>query len=152
VGPETFFIERRIRSRSISDEAVRGVCVHSEEKRDKQVMCVPKRLKRLLADLVMSSGVYEQHAQQHNVSSNSTRLGVVNLERDLGSDLGLLDVVEVDVMRRSVDDGKQEHAVGYLSVEPHGLVERNPSDLWSYDSQDVPAHGHDDDHGVYRQY
>jgi hypothetical protein len=106
VGPETFLVKRRERSRSISDEAVGGVCVHSEEKWDKQMMCVPKRLKRLLADLVMGSGVDEQHAQQHNVSGYSTRLGVVNLERDLGSDLGLLDIVEVHVMRRRVDDGE----------------------------------------------
>jgi len=51
-----------------------------------------------------------------------------------------------------MDDGEEEHAVGDLSMEPDGLVKRQPSDLGPDHSQDVPAHGHDNDHSVDREH
>jgi hypothetical protein len=37
--------------------------VHAEQKRDEQVMGVPKGLERLLSDPVMGRGVDQQHAK-----------------------------------------------------------------------------------------
>lgn len=51
-------------------------------------------------------------------------------------------------MRSSVKDGEDQHGVGDLSVEPHGLVERNPPRLGSEPSEDVSTHGQENDHGV----
>lgn len=51
-------------------------------------------------------------------------------------------------MTSCVDDGEQQHGIRHLSVEPHRLVERQEAHLGSDDTEDVPAHGHDDDHGV----
>lgn len=51
-------------------------------------------------------------------------------------------------MRSCVKDGEDQHGVGDLSVEPHRLVEREPPRLGPQPSENVSAHGHDDDHGV----
>jgi hypothetical protein len=51
-------------------------------------------------------------------------------------------------MCRYVNDREEEHGVGDLSMEPLRLVQWQESCLWSEPPKNVPAHGHDDDHGV----
>jgi hypothetical protein len=57
----------------------------------------------------------------------------------------------LDIMSTGVEDSEEEHGVGDLSVEPHGLVKWHPSSFGSKPTKNVPAHGHDNDHGVDRQ-
>jgi hypothetical protein len=94
VGPEVILVEGREGIRSVTDETAGGVGVHAEEEGDEQVMDIPESLERLLADPVVSCRVDEQHAKQHDVTCNSTGLGVVNLQSNLRSYLHSLDVVE----------------------------------------------------------
>jgi hypothetical protein len=56
---------------------------------------------------------------------------------------GALDVDEVDVVRRGVDDGPEGQLVRDLTVEPDVLVGgEQPSELRADDTDDVPEHGH----------
>lgn len=90
--PENLTGERRERSSRIADEAADGVRVHAQQERDEEVVSVPKGLKRLLSNSVVGSRVHEQHAKKHHVAGDSTRLGVVNLERQDRSNLCPLNV------------------------------------------------------------
>jgi hypothetical protein len=51
------------------------------------MMRVPEGLVRLPPDLMMSSGVHQKHAEEHDMASDAARLGVVNLNGSLRSDL-----------------------------------------------------------------
>lgn len=98
------------------------------------------------------------------MSCDSTSLGVVDLQRDLGSDLHTFDVEEaifvskvklgkryinsLDVMRRYVEDSEEQHGVGDLSMEPLRLIKRQYAHLGTEPSEDISAHWHDDHHGV----
>lgn len=98
VLPENVASQWREWPSCVTHETANGVGVESEHERNEQVVCVPKRLEGLLADTVVGRGVHQQHAEQHDVSSNTTWLGVMNLDRSLGPNLRLLDVVEaVDI-------------------------------------------------------
>lgn len=113
---------------------------------------------------MVGRGVHQQHAKKHNVSRDTTSLCVVNLKSDLGSHLHTLDVEEttlvsldvwitagrysLDIMRYHVEDGEEQHSIGDLSVEPHGFIQRHKARLGSQPSEDVSAHGHNDNHGV----
>jgi hypothetical protein len=112
----------------------------------------------------VSSRVDQQHTKQHDVSGNTSSFGVVNLESNLRTDLSTLNVEEagivsfvrisenegglLDVMSTSVEDCEEQHGVCDLLVEPHVLVERCPSSLRSQPSENVSAHGHNDDHSI----
>ena len=135
VSPEVLFVEWRERVYGVSDEAVGGVRVHTQQEGDEQMMGVPERLERLLSDPVVSGRIDEQHAEQHDVSSDTTGLSVMDFKRDFRSNLCYFDVVEatpisgrsqskldiylLDVMSCGVTDGEDEHGVSNLSVEPH---------------------------------
>jgi hypothetical protein len=164
VGPEADLVERRKGSCCVADEAACGVGVHAEQERDKKVVSVPESLERLLANAVMGGRVDQQHAKQHDVASDATCLSVVNMESKLRSHLGALDVEEavaisqiqpwnlehslLDVMSAGMHNGEEKHRVGDLSMEPLRLIKRCPSSLGTEPAQDVPAHWHDNDHGV----
>ena len=164
MGPEVVMIERRKSRGSVTDEAASRVRVHAEKEWDKQVMCVPKRLERLLSDPVMSCGIDQEHTQQHDVSCDATSLCVVNLKSDLGSDLHTFNVEKatfvslclamstvcdlLDVMRCYVEDSEEEHGVSHLSMKPLRFIKRQKARLGSEPSEDISAHGHDDNHGV----
>jgi hypothetical protein len=75
------------------------VGVHAEQERDEEVVSVPKGLERLLSDPVVRSGVDQEHAEQHDVSSDTTSFGVVDLKRNLRTDLHALNVEEATVVR-----------------------------------------------------
>jgi hypothetical protein len=98
VVPEVLSSKRRDGVLDVTDEAAGGVGVHAQEKGNEQVMGVPEGLEGLLSDPGMCRGVNQEHAEQHDVTSNATSLGVVDFEGDLGTDLGLLDVVEAEVV------------------------------------------------------
>lgn len=68
--------------------------VHSEEEGNEQVMRVPESLEGLLTDLRMSSRIHQKHAEKHDVSCDTTYLGVMDLDGRLLSDLSSLDVEE----------------------------------------------------------
>ena len=139
--PESLAREWTIGIHRISHETPRRMRIHRQEERDEEVMRVPEGLEALLPDLRMRRGVHEQHAQEHDVPGDSTSLRVVYLNCSLRSDHRPLDVEEVDIMRCGVYDGPEEQAVCALSVEPLALVQRQPPEFRSDDSQDIPAHG-----------
>lgn len=135
VLPKVLVVEGGEGLGSITHEASDSVGVESQEKDEGEVVSIPEGLEALLANLVVRSRVHEKHAQQHDMASDSTRLGVVNLERSLGTELGLFYVEEavnvriplwflssllnlLDVMGEGVNDGKEEHRVGSLTMEP----------------------------------
>jgi len=77
--------------------------IHAQQEWDEKVVRVPKRLKRLLSYPVVSGRVHQEHAEKHDMSSNSARLRVMNLYRSFWADLGLFDVEEVDVVGSCMD-------------------------------------------------
>lgn len=97
--PEVGTSKRRKGSGSVSDEATGRMRVHAEKKWNEQVVSVPERLERLLPYPVMRSRVHEQHTEKHDVPSDSTCLGVVDLKSDLWPDLALLNIMEAAVVR-----------------------------------------------------
>ena len=148
VIPEVRARERREVADRVPHEAVRGVGVESEQEGDEEVVRVPEGLEGLLPDLRVGGGVHEQHAEEHDVAGDATRLGVVDVEGDLRPDLVLLDVEEVDVVRRDVHDGEYEESVGDLAMKPLRFVEGQKSNLRPYPSEQVPAHGKDYEEAV----
>ena len=58
------------------------------------MVSVPEGLERLLADAVVGGGVHQEHAEQHDVAGDTTRLGVVDLDGSDRADLTLLNIVE----------------------------------------------------------
>jgi hypothetical protein len=95
--PEVGLVEWRERHGGVTHETTGGVSVEAEHKWNEEMVSVPKCLERLLADLSMSGRVHQDHAQEHNVSSNSTSLGIMNLNSGDRSDLSFLDVEEAVV-------------------------------------------------------
>jgi hypothetical protein len=74
------------------------VGVHAQQERNEEVVSVPEGLERLLSNPVMRSGVNQKHAEQHDVSSNATSFCVVNLKRNLRTDLDALNVEEAAIV------------------------------------------------------
>lgn len=68
--------------------------VQAEEEGDEEVVRVPEGLEGLLPDPVVRRRVHQQHAEEHDVTRDTTRLRVVNLEGRDGANLRLLDVEE----------------------------------------------------------
>jgi hypothetical protein len=58
------------------------------------MVSIPKGFEGLLANLRMGGRVHQQHAQEHNVTSNSTSLGIMNLNSSDRSDLSTFDIEE----------------------------------------------------------
>jgi hypothetical protein len=99
----------------------------------------------------VSGGVHEQHAKKHDMASNATRLCVVNLKSRHGTNLGLLDIEEVDVVGCGVQDGEEEHRVCKLPMHPQVFIEWQESQLRSNDAHDGTTDGKKDEHTVYTQ-
>jgi hypothetical protein len=78
----------------VTNETANRVGVEGEEERDEQMVRVPERLERLLPDTVMRRCVHQEHAQEHHVAGNTTRLNVVDLHRRDWPNLSLFDIVE----------------------------------------------------------
>ena len=58
------------------------------------MVCIPESFEGLLADAIMSCRIYKQHAEKHDVTGDSSCLGVVDLDRCFRSKLLLLDVIK----------------------------------------------------------
>lgn len=140
MGPEGLAGKRRKGVCGIPNEAVGCVSVHSQQERDEEVMRVPERLERLLAYAVMCRGVHEEHTQQHDMTSDATRLRIVDLHGRFRPNLAPLDIEEVDVMCSDVKNGEKQERVSALAVEPLRLVQRKESEFRTNESQQIPAH------------
>lgn len=88
----------------------------------------------------MGGGVHQEHAQQHDMASDTTGITIVDLQGGERSGLEFLDIEEVDIMGSGMDNGEEEQAICNLSMEPLRLVQRQPSNLGSHNTQDGPAH------------
>ncbi len=148
VCPEIGSRERRIWCGGVSNEAVGGVGVHTQQERDEEMVSVPESLVGLLADLVMSSGVHQQHAEKHDVSCDATSLSVVNLNRRFRTKLSSLNVEEIDIVGAHVYAGEEEDGVGTLSMEPLRFVKRQPLEFRSNKSEQGSAHWQENEHDI----
>jgi hypothetical protein len=63
----------------VADEATSGMSVKTDHEEEGKVVGVPERLEALRADLLVGGGVHEDHDKEHEMTSETTRLGVVNL-------------------------------------------------------------------------
>jgi len=129
----------------VTDEATSSMAVETKHEEERKVMSVPEGFKALGTDLVMGGRVHEEHDQEHEVTSDGSRLGVVDLKCDLLANLGSLDIDEVDIMSSGVHHGPESHGVGDLTMEPDVLIGgEQPSQLGSYDLDDITQHGYED--------
>lgn len=96
VVPEVGTSKRRMSGSGVTDEAAGGMRVHPQQERNEEVVSVPESLERLLPDPVVCCGVHEQHAEQHDMASDATSLGVVDLKSNLRSNLTLLYIEEAE--------------------------------------------------------
>lgn len=94
VLPEQLAGEWRESIGCVTDEAANCMRVHAEQEWNEQVVRVPERLERLLADPVVGGRVHQQHAEQHYVTRDTAGLSIVNLEREHRSNLRHLDIEE----------------------------------------------------------
>lgn len=106
VLPEDVAGKRREAEGRVTDEAANSVGVHAQKERNKQVVRVPERLERLLANSVVRSRVHEKHAKEHDVARNAAGLSIMDLEGEYWSNLGSLDVEEA---AKGVSPGEWEH-------------------------------------------
>ena len=75
-----------VRVDRVTHEATGGMSVETEHEKEREMVSIPERFKALLSDLVMSSSVHQHHNKQHEVPSDATRLGVVDLKGCLLAD------------------------------------------------------------------
>jgi len=94
VVPERSACKWRYRLHSVSDKAASGMSIKSQEEWYKQMMRVPKRLERLLSNLLMRGRVHEHHAEKHHMASDASGLLVMDLDSCLGAHLRSLDIEE----------------------------------------------------------
>jgi hypothetical protein len=96
--PENVSGEGRVWLRCITNEAPNGMSIEGKEKDKCKVMRIPKRLEALLSYFVMGSCVHQHHTEKHNVPCDSSGLSVMNLQSCHWSNLGLFDIVKIDIM------------------------------------------------------
>lgn len=87
------------------------------------MMRIPECFEALLANLGVGSRIYEQHAQQHDVTRHAASLCIMNLDCRLRTDVTPLHVEEVDIMRCHMHHCPEEHRVCNLAMEPLALIE-----------------------------
>ena len=71
----------------VTDEASGGMGVETEHEEERKVVRVPESLEALIANLVVRSGVHEEHDEEHEVAGDASRLGVMNVKCNFGADL-----------------------------------------------------------------
>jgi hypothetical protein len=141
-----------VRIDGITDETASSVGVESNHEEKCEVVSIPERFEALVANLVVGGGIHEDHHEEHEMASDATRLGIMDLQSDLLSDLSALDVDKVDVMGGSVYHGPESHGVSDLSVEPDVLISREePLHLGSDNSNDVPQHREENETAIERK-
>lgn len=70
----------------VAHETSGGVGVEADHKEEGKVVGVPERLEALRADLVVRSRVHQNHDEEHEVTGNAARLGVMDHLRALLAD------------------------------------------------------------------
>lgn len=75
----------------VPDKAASRMRVESDHEEKGEMVGVPKRFKALAADLVMSGCVHYDHYEQHKMTSDATRLRVMNVLCALLTDLCIMD-------------------------------------------------------------
>ena len=131
-----------IRISRITNKASSRMRIETDHKEKCKVVRVPKCFKALVANLVVGSSVHKDHDEQHEVTSDTTSLRVVDVEGYLltnfyndrlldhqSSRLWLrltraLDIDEVDIVSSGVHHRPESHLVRNLPVEPNVLVGR----------------------------
>jgi hypothetical protein len=98
VVPERGSCKGRVWIDGVTDETSRGVGVHSEEERNKEVMCVPESLKGLLTNLCMGGRIHQEHAEEHDMACYTTNFRVVDLNGCDLSDLSPLNIEEAEAV------------------------------------------------------
>lgn len=71
----------------VSDETAGGVGVKSDHKEECEMVGVPEGLEALTANLVVGSRVHDEHDKQHEVTSDTASLFVVDVLRGNLTDL-----------------------------------------------------------------
>lgn len=71
----------------VAHEASGGMGVQTNHEEEREVVRVPEGLETLVANLVVSRGVHEDHDQKHEVPRDASSLLIVDVEGDLGPDL-----------------------------------------------------------------
>lgn len=71
----------------VTDEASSGVAVEADHEEEGKVVGVPEGLEALVADLVVRRGIHEDHDEKHEVTGDASRLRIVDLQGDVGSNL-----------------------------------------------------------------
>lgn len=80
---------------TITDEASSCVTVQADHEEECEMVRVPEGLKALCTDLVMGSGVHEDHNKEHEVPGDTASLGVVDVKCNLRSNLWLNKVRDI---------------------------------------------------------
>jgi len=102
VRPEILRVKWRKGLNGVANKASCGMGVESEQEWNEQMMGVPERLERLLANLIVRSGVHEKHAKEHDMACNASSFCVMNLDSGDLSDLRSLNVEEAAVVSKSL--------------------------------------------------
>lgn len=132
----------------VTNEASGSMGVETDHEEEGEVVGVPESLEALLTNPLVGGGVHEDHDEEHEVTSDSSGLGVVDLEGKLLTNLSALDIDEVNVMGGSVNHSPESQGVGHLTMEPDVLISREePLELGPNNTDDVAEHG-DEDHAT----
>jgi hypothetical protein len=76
-----------IRKCRIADETTSRMRVQTDHEKERKMMGIPEGFKTLIAYLVVGSCVHQEHDKQHEMASNATGLGIVDLKRNLWPNL-----------------------------------------------------------------
>lgn len=111
--PKRLASERRVGERGVTHETLRGVGIKSQEERDKQVVCVPECLVRLLSNFNVGGCEHHQHTEQHDVPCDTSRLSIVYLNCALRPYLMPLNIEKA--IQRISEGKKRLHGSTYLT-------------------------------------
>jgi hypothetical protein len=112
--PVVFTVEYVIRLDGVAHEATRAMCPGCEEEDDEESMAPLECFERLLADLEVCEGVNYYHAEEHDVPSYATGLGVVYLHGFLGAKIVFFN--EVETANFSIGICNEERQWGYYLI------------------------------------
>lgn len=152
-----------------TDKASGGVGVETDHEEKGEMMRVPECLEALLADLLMCGTVHDDHDEEHEMTSDSSGLLVVNVEGVSGTDLcsrlereyerckealtTTFDIDKVDIMSSGMNHSPKRHGISDLTMEPNVLVCREqPSHTWTNDTDDIPEHGDENEETIDGEY
>ena len=76
-----------VRVHGIADETAGRMGIQANHEEEREMMCIPEGFEALGAYLVVSGRVHQDHQKQHEMACNATSLCVMDLKRNLCSDL-----------------------------------------------------------------